>query len=238
MNVRRLIAKATNPVLPIYISRQVETELKITLRQFLYSSRTRRRLAKLQGCRVNIGCGSWPTPGWVNLDVWPLPNVYYWDCRRGLPFADNGVAAIYSEHAFEHLDLETEAKPFLQECRRCIRPGGVVRLVVPDAGAYVRAYGKGWESLAAMRPLKKNESGWQDCRSNNVYTTQMQLINAVFRQDYQHKYAYDEETLTLILRDAGFINVVRQTCGISLDPEMTRDREDRSAESLYIEAMK
>ena len=73
---------------------------------------------------------------------------------------------------------------------------------------------------------------------SNVYSTQMQFINYVFRQDYEHKYAYDEETLILILRDAGFSNIVRQSYGISLDSEMAPDREDRSSESLYVEAVK
>ena len=133
MPLRRLVVGALRPILPAYIGRQVEFEVKIALRHFLYSHRTRRRLQKLQGCRVNIGCGPYPAPGWVNIDVLPFPNVHYWDCRRGLPFSDGAVTAIYSEHSFEHLDLDAEAKPYLQECLRCLRPGGVLRLVVPDA---------------------------------------------------------------------------------------------------------
>jgi len=238
MGLRQRIAVALSAVIPIYIARQVESEFKIALRHFFYSRRIRRRLAKLQGCRVNIGCGPRPTPGWVNLDVLPFPNVHYWDCRRGLPFSDNSVAAIYSEHSFEHLDLEIEGKPYLQECRRCLRPGGVIRLIVPDAGAYLRAYGKAWELFAVMRPLQRIESGWRDYWSSNVYSTQMQFINFMFRQGYEHKYAYDEETLIQVLRDAGFSHVVRQSCGISLDSEMTSDRHDRSSESLYVEALK
>ena len=60
----------------------------------------------------------------------------------------------------------------------------------------------------------------------------MQLINAVFRQGQEHKYAYDYETLRLVLRQSGFSKVVPQTCGKSLDPEMkrpTRRRENRRA---------
>ena len=156
------VMRATRPVLPSYIARQIEIELRIGIKHLLYSRRTRRQLVQLQGCRVNTGCGYNPTPGWINLDVNSSPGIHYWDCRRGLPFSDNAVAAIYSEHMFEHFDLETEAKPFLQECRRCLRPGGVIRLVVPDAGAYLRAYGKAWESLARMRPLYRVENGWKD----------------------------------------------------------------------------
>ena len=238
MPLRRLVVGALRPILPAYIGRQVEFEVKIALRHFLYSHRTRRRLQKLQGCRVNIGCGPYPAPGWVNIDVLPFPNVHYWDCRRGLPFSDGAVTAIYSEHSFEHLDLDAEAKPYLQECLRCLRPGGVLRLVVPDAGAYLRAYGQSWEKFAAMRPLERTENGWKDHWSSNVYSTQMEFINFVFRQNYEHKYAYDEETMIRILRQAGFSKAVRQSYGTSLDSEMTPDRKDRSGESLYVEAIK
>lgn len=238
MFLRRLIVGALRPILPAYLGRQVESEVKIALRHFLHSGQTRRRLKKLQGCRVNIGCGPFPTPGWVNLDVSPFPNVYYWDCRRGLPFSDGTVDAIYSEHSFEHLDVDAEAKPYLRECLRCLRPGGIIRLVVPDAGAYLRAYGKTWDQIAAIRPLQRTEEGWRDHFSTNLYSTQMQFINFMFRQNYEHKYAYDEETLVELLRDAGFPKVVRQNFGISVDPEMASDRKDRSGESLYVEAIK
>jgi len=89
-----------------------------------------------------------------------------------------------------------------------------------------------------MRPLERTENGWKDRWSSNVYSMQMELINFVFRQNYEHKYAYDEETMIRILREAGFSNAVRQSYGTSLDSEMTPDRKDRSGESLYVEAIK
>ncbi len=66
----------------------------------------------------------------------------------------------------------------------------------------------------------------------------MQVINEVFRQGNQHKYAYDEETLLLVLRDAGFSNVIRQSFGISLDHDMAPDSEARKTESVYVEGVK
>jgi SAM-dependent methyltransferase len=88
----------------------------------------------MRGVRVNVGCGDNPTTGWVNLDISRYPAVMYWDCAKGLPFNDGTVEAIYSEHSFEHLDYESEAKHFLRECLRCLKPQGVLRIVVPDAG--------------------------------------------------------------------------------------------------------
>ena len=225
-------------VIPGDVARQLVSEMHIFLKRTLYSRLSSRRLASLDGCRVNIGCGDRPTPGWINLELRSASNVHFWDCRRGLPFSDNAVNAIYAEHTFEHFEPDAEGKYFLRESLRCLRPGGVLRIVVPDAGAYLRAYGRAWDPLASMRQLEARKEGWRDPWLGEIYCTQMQLINAVFRQRGEHKYAYDEETLALILRQTGFSRVIRQRFGVSIDPDMAPDSEARKTESLYVEAVK
>src|SRR6266850_4110953 len=234
MAIKHLMAKA----LPDYLVNQVTTEVRLATRRMFTARSVRRSLASQKGCRVNIGCGKNPTQGWINLDVVSYPGVYFWDCRSGLPFSDAAVAAIYSEHFFEHLDAETEARALLRECLRCLQPKGVLRLVVPDAGAYLRAYSGPWELLADMRPLDRTADGWRDRWLGEVYQTRMQLMNAVFRQKYEHKYAYDAETLVLIVREAGFSDAIVQPFGISIDPKMAPDSKERRTESLYVEGVK
>jgi len=234
MAIKRLMAKA----LPDYLVNQVTTEVRLATRRMFTARSVRRSLASQKGCRVNIGCGKNPIQGWINLDVVSYPGVYFWDCRSGLPFSDAAVAAIYSEHFFEHLDAETEARALLRECLRCLQPKGVLRLVVPDAGAYLRAYSGPWELLADMRPLDRTADGWRDRWLGEVYQTRMQLMNAVFRQKYEHKYAYDAETLVLIVREAGFSDAIVQPFGISIDPKMAPDSKERRTESLYVEGVK
>src|SRR5690349_13680690 len=92
----------------------------------------------------------WPSPReWLDQPGFVRSSdVYFWDCRRGLPFQNKTVAAIYSEHSFEHLEVEPEAKLLLRECLRRLVPGGVLRLAVPDARAYIKSYGKDWETFA------------------------------------------------------------------------------------------
>ena len=234
MAIKRLMSKA----LPDYLVKQVTTELRLATRRIFTARSVRRRLVSEKGSRVNVGCGSNPIQGWINLDVISHPGVHFWDCRSDLPFSDGSVAAIYSEHFFEHLDVETEARPFLCECLRCLQPRGVLRIVVPDAGAYLRAYGGPWELLAEMRPLDCTANGWRDKRLSWIYQTQMQLMNAIFRQRYDHKYAYDDETLILVMREAGFADAIVQQFGVSIDPKMAADTNDRQTESLYVEAVK
>jgi len=232
--IKRLMAKA----MPVYLVEQVTTEVRLATRRMFTARSVRRSFASQNGCRVNIGCGKNPIQGWINLDVVSYPGVYFWDCRSGLPFEDGTVTAIYSEHFFEHLDLETEARPFLGECLRCLQSGGVLRIVVPDAGAYLRAFSGPWQPLADMRPLDWTANGWRDGRLGWVYQTKMQFMNAIFRQRTEHKYAYDAETLVLVMHEAGFVDVVVQEFGVSIDSKMVPDSNDRRTESLYVEAVK
>ena len=103
---------------------------------------------------MNIGCGKNPIQGWINLDVVSHQGVYFWDCRSGLPFSDAAVAAIYSEHFFEHLDAETEAAriPSRMSALSAVLKVSCV-WSCRTQGTYLRAYSGPWEVLAEMRPL-------------------------------------------------------------------------------------
>ena len=50
------------------------------------------------------------------------------DMREPLPFSDDSVSIIYSEHFFGHLDYPNVAKMFLQECFRVLELDGIFRL--------------------------------------------------------------------------------------------------------------
>jgi SAM-dependent methyltransferase len=54
-------------------------------------------------------------------------------------FQDNSFDFIYAEHFYEHLFMD-EAVELLKECRRILKPHGVIRIVVPDAD--LRQYAK------------------------------------------------------------------------------------------------
>jgi predicted SAM-dependent methyltransferase len=48
-----------------------------------------------------------------------------------IPEASGTVDVVYSSHMLEHLDRR-EARLFLHECKRIMKPNGILRLVVPD----------------------------------------------------------------------------------------------------------
>jgi len=63
----------------------------------------------------------------------------YVNLNRRLPYRDASVAAIYSSHVFEHLHVDV-AERTLAECHRVLKPGGVLRIAVPDLDHEVANY--------------------------------------------------------------------------------------------------
>ena len=66
-------------------------------------------------------------------------DIAYGDATKGLPPQDETVDVLYSSHMLEHLD-RNEASMFLKEAFRVLRPGGVIRIAVPDLKKQVKKY--------------------------------------------------------------------------------------------------
>jgi predicted SAM-dependent methyltransferase len=186
---------------------------------------------------VNIGAGRTGKNGWVNLDGFKNRGVNCrYDARKRLPFPDNSVRGIFSEHFFEHIEYTEEVPIFLTECYRVLKDGGVIRIIVPDAEKYLQAYARGgWQELTSLRPLGAE---LRYHYFHYKYNTRMELINVIFRQSQEHKFSYDFETIEFILNRYGFSEITKSEFGRSVDPEMCIDLEERATESLYVEAIK
>lgn len=98
---------------------------------------------------LNFGCGSALHPEWINLDSSAAaPDVVVHDLRRGLPFPSNSFDAAYGSHVLEHLEPDAASR-LLRECHRILRPGGILRIVVPDLETIARLYLDSLERAAA-----------------------------------------------------------------------------------------
>jgi predicted SAM-dependent methyltransferase len=223
-------------VFPVHLLEQIKFELHMMIVR-IKGFNNRRQFAGRKDLLVNVGAGDSGNEGWINIDGFPGRGVTCLaDARKRLPFQDNSVKGIFSEHFFEHIDYTEEAPHFLRECFRSLQPGGVVRIIVPDLERYLKAYVQDdWSLFAKIRPLdeslRDHAYGWR-------YNTQMELINFVFRQGQQHKFAYDFATMEFLLRKCGFTNIKRQDYGKSQMRELCIDNATRASESLYVEAMK
>jgi SAM-dependent methyltransferase len=104
---------------------------------------------------LNFGCGSTLHAAWVNVDAAPAaPGVLKVDLRRGFPFGSGEFDAAYGSHVLEHLP-PAEGEALLRECRRVLKPEGILRIAVPDletiAGLYLEATRAAAQGDAAAR---------------------------------------------------------------------------------------
>ncbi len=90
--------------------------------------------------RLNWGCGHITPFGWINSDIEAGPGIdVVADIRRGLPLAADSFDYIVSIHALPELSYR-ELDPALRELRRVLKPGGVLRLGLPDFDRAIQAY--------------------------------------------------------------------------------------------------
>lgn len=98
--------------------------------------------------RVIIGAGPQRIEGWLATDIDRLDIVK--ESSWGRLFEPNGIDRILAEHVLEHLSLR-ELRDALVCVHRYLRPGGLLRLAVPDAFHPSRYYYNlvkpgGWET--------------------------------------------------------------------------------------------
>lgn len=210
------------------LGRRRATTLSTPYHDWRAARRTAKFLASLPAhdLHVNLGCGLNRLDGWVNVDRARNEQTdVVWDLRRGLPFPAESCTAVFAEHVIEHLSKE-DAQSLLLECFRVLQKEGIVRLSTPDARRYLRSYAEDGEFL-------KHSSFEKPCE------TPMDRVNQMMREDGQHLWAYDAESLVYSLTKAGFTKVVEQSAGNSLHSDMQNiDMEARAFESLYVEAVK
>lgn len=233
--MKRFVFKAF-PALPRHVYLPFLHELRMTWRR-VGTGQATRKFRDARGLRVNVGCGPCGKAGWTNIDIDDFPGVdCFWDCRKSLPFPDHSVKCIFTEHFVEHLDYNEEIPRFISDCHRVLEPGGVIRIIVPDGAKYMRGYSQGgWEELAKIRPLR---DGLTDAHFGSKYNTRMELVNVVFRQYFEHKFAWDYETMEFVLRKFGFSKTYLQAFGKSMMDGLAIDMPERASESLYVEGVK
>jgi len=170
---------------------------------------------------LNIGCGNKHLNGFINMDI-EKPYDKKLDARIGLPYRDESVDGIYSEHFFEHL-TQAEGLGFLRECRRVLKRGGVVRIAMPDLDELVKRYmSEDWRGDGDMFKL-----GF-DWVSNRC-----EMLNIAMRE-WGHKHVYNEEELVRIVSMAGLEPVARRAHGRS-DVKNFVGRETRDGSKLIME---
>ncbi len=102
---------------------------------------------------LNLGCGATFHEDWINVDfVDHGGKVLAYDLRLGIPFADESFDVVYHSHVLEHMS-KSWGEFFIAECFRVLRPGGLLRVVVPDLENIARTY------LNCLDAARRGEEG-------------------------------------------------------------------------------
>jgi predicted SAM-dependent methyltransferase len=149
-----------------------------------------------------------------------------YDLSKTLPFKNNQLSGIFSEHCLEHLPFDLVVGQVMGEFHRILAPGGRLRIVVPDGGAYIQKYHDSLQGKQVEFPVPDPKM-----------KTPMMYVNQCFRH-HGHLYAYDAHTLIYFLNMAGFSHAVRESFNSGGDPNLLIDAPERASESLYVEAIK
>jgi SAM-dependent methyltransferase len=172
--------------------------------------------------KINLGCGSQILEGWANVDYslgatmakipffnrlnrklglfstnWDKRIILH-DLRKPFPWADASADVVYSSHTLEHF-TRPDGLTFLKECFRVLKPGGLIRIVVPDLAANVQHYLNG--KTRADYFLEGMEILYSTDRTPNPSRLKKLLAPLL---EYPHKCYYDASALIEIMDKIGF----------------------------------
>jgi hypothetical protein len=162
-----------------------------------------------QPIRLNLGAGDKPLDGYVNIDrktggeVYPLTAKYGPESleiagdkvapKPGVTpvegYADGSVEEVRASHVLEHFS-HRDTFEVLKEWVRVLRPGGCIKVAVPDFDYIVSAYN---DERAGQLPLE----GY--------------LFGGHVDGDDRHGAMFNEQKLRALMRAAGLTNIRRWT---------------------------
>ena len=185
------------------------------------NARKWRNLQRSEHIKLELGSGPKNgVDGWTTIDLREADINF--DLRWPVPLPDASVEMIYSSHMLEHIPY-ADLVPFIGECKRLLKPGGVLSICVPNAGFYIRAYAEGRhfsEHDAQHGPAIVDTGSYLD------------QVNYIAYMAGQHTYMFDEENLINTLKQGGFDGAELRAF------DATIDMQSRDFESIYAIATK
>ena len=138
--------------------------------------------------RLNLGCGRYPLPGFINVDQFANVNPDLVCNALDLPYAPGSVDAIYCGHLLEHLTLK-EGRQALAYWRGLLKPGGTIAVTVPN-----------FDILAKRHLANPTAESMREFNDQWIYS---------YVQESLHKYCYNEALLVQAMTEAGLTNLER-----------------------------
>jgi predicted SAM-dependent methyltransferase len=137
--------------------------------------------------KLHLGCGKRYIEGFTHIDIAKYDHIDFEIPVDKLDiFSDNSIVEIYASHVIEYYDRD-EVKDVLKEWKRVLKPGGLLRLAVPNFNSLIKVYDISNDLNKILGPLY----GKWKTGDESIY----------------HRTVYDKKSLTEVLLEAKFNNV-------------------------------
>ncbi len=179
--------------------------------------------------KLNLGCGPVQPSGWINVDnsyrarfattaprldalltkfrLIPAtefrPGLRAVNLERRLPWEEGRIDAIYGGEMLEHF-TEEKGNFLLRECFRVLKPGGILRMRVPNNAIFWQNY---LDEYNKTKSLPREQ--WNDHHARWIRMF-FDDICVKFRAGYSghyHRWMFDEISLCVAFEKAGFTEV-------------------------------
>lgn len=252
------------------------------------SKRSWQQDARTSPLIINLGCGPKTSELCINVDwsIYIILNQNRWllpllaplighdrvqrvkamrgktlcrDLKKGIPFPDSSVDAVYHSHLMEHIDRDA-IPAFQKEIYRVLKPGGIQRLCVPDLEQLISEYN---DSLSAddltreaslrhdtsiaeifEQSVRRASAGARGRSGFRLWLENLLLGDARARGE-THQWMWDRVNIRAVLIDAGFTDLGIRSCDVSdienwkqTGLERASDGREYKPNSLYFECKK
>lgn len=208
--------------------------------------------------KINLGCGPVQPEGWINVDgsnrAWLATRLGFLDrlltnlrllsptefgakttyarLEKKLPWPDNSVDAVYMGEVLEHF-TRSMGQHLVQEIFRILRPGGIIRLRVPDNARFWENY---LQDYHQVRKKPRDEWTTEHTRWIEMFFRDICVENRRFASmGHYHKWMFDEVSLIKLLEEIGFKDVQRKPF---LDSRLEGIEKVEARDDLIVEAIK
>jgi predicted SAM-dependent methyltransferase len=168
----------------------------------------------VENAKLNFGPGkNWIKPGsdWYSVDIDPELGDVVVDFQKfeTLPFKNNSIHCVYGSHVFEHISI-FKSQIVFNEIYRVLKPGGVFRLILPDAEKSIKEYLNGNQEFLLFKRRKERAKKLRnidyslfECMKEDFLSPAGQ-IDLLGENTLAHQNAWDFDTIKKDLNRAGF----------------------------------
>lgn len=111
---------------------------------------------------LNLGCGPKyvKSKEWVNADMLPCgEDVLQCNFLDGIPYKSGRFDLVYHSHVLEHF-AKADGEKFIAECYRILKPGGIIRIAMPNLEVMAKEYLKNIEKGMANENKASIDYDW------------------------------------------------------------------------------